>query len=44
MILVRKILTLTEQKLAREIFDKTWAGTSGTEITPNLLKAMVHSG
>ena len=44
MILVRKILTLTEQKLAREIFDKTWAGTSGTEITPNLLQAMVHSG
>ena len=44
MILIRKILTLTEQKLAREIFDKTWAGTSGTEITPNLLQAMVHSG
>ncbi|ASY13840.1 acetyltransferase [Candidatus Nanopelagicus hibericus] len=44
MILIRKILTLTEQKLARDIFDKTWAGTSGTEITPNLLQAMVNSG
>ena len=37
-------MTSTEQKLARDIFDKTWAGTSGTEITPNLLQAMVHSG
>jgi predicted GNAT superfamily acetyltransferase len=44
MILIRKILTLTEQKLARDLFDKTWEGTSGTEITPNLLQAMVHSG
>jgi predicted GNAT superfamily acetyltransferase len=26
------------------IFDKTWAMDSGTEITPNLLQAMVHSG
>jgi len=38
------ILTLNEQKLARKIFDKTWVGASGTEITPNLLQAMVHSG
>jgi predicted GNAT superfamily acetyltransferase len=36
--------SLIEQKLAREIFDKTWAVNSGTEITPNLLQAMVHSG
>ena len=44
MILIRMILTLNEQKLARKIFDKTWVGASGTEITPNLLQAMVHSG
>ncbi len=33
-----------QQKIAREIFDKTWAICSGTEITSNLLQAMVHSG
>ena len=26
------------------IFDKTWAMDAGTEITPNLLQAMIHSG
>lgn len=26
------------------VFDKTWAMDSGTEITPNLLQALVHSG
>ena len=26
------------------VFDKTWAMDAGTEITPNLLQAMVHSG
>ena len=29
---------------ARAIFDETWKVKSGTEITPNLLQAMVHSG
>jgi predicted GNAT superfamily acetyltransferase len=29
---------------ARKIFDLTWAMDAGTEITPNLLQAMVHSG
>ena len=29
---------------ARKIFDLTWAMAAGTEITPNLLQAMVHSG
>ena len=33
-----------QQKAARDIFDKTWAMELGTEITPNLLQAMVHSG
>ena len=41
---VRKLETLTDQTLGRDIFDKTWAMDSGTEITPNLLQAMVHSG
>ena len=41
---IHPILTLNRQYLAREIFDKTWALDNGTEITPNLLQAMVHSG
>jgi predicted GNAT superfamily acetyltransferase len=41
---VRKLETLTDQTLGREIFDKTWSMNAGTEITPNLLQAMVHSG
>ena len=41
---VRRLDTLTDQTLGRQIFDKTWAMDSGTEITPNLLQAMVHSG
>ena len=42
-----KILELTlhvEQSVARDIFDLTWSMDTGTEITPNLLQAMVHSG
>ncbi len=41
---VDNFLTLSEQNQARWIFDQTWAVHSGTEITPNLLQAMVHSG
>jgi len=41
---VRRLETLTDQTLGRQIFDQTWAMDSGTEITPNLLQAMVHSG
>ena len=41
---VDHLKNLSQQGLARKIFDKTWAMTSGTEITPNLLQAMVHSG
>jgi len=33
-----------QQNQAREIFDRTWALDNGTEITPNLLQAMIHSG
>jgi len=41
---ISRLKSLSEQNLAREIFDKTWAMNAGTEITPNLLQAMVHSG
>lgn len=41
---VRRLETLTDQTLGRQIFDQTWAMDSGTEMTPNLLQAMVHSG
>jgi predicted GNAT superfamily acetyltransferase len=33
-----------DQDSARRIFDITWSMDAGTEITPNLLQAMVHSG
>jgi predicted GNAT superfamily acetyltransferase len=41
---IKKLVSITEQSEARKVFDKTWAMESGTEITPNLLKAMVHGG
>lgn len=41
---IRPLTSLADQGLGRMIFDKTWAMDSGTEITPNLLQAMVHSG
>ena len=41
---VRRLETLLDQTLGRQIFDETWVMDSGTEITPNLLQAMVHSG
>jgi len=41
---VKKLNDLFEQNLARKIFDKTWLKNSGTEITSNLLQAMVHNG
>jgi len=42
---VKELITLDEQRLAREVFDEIWPLEGmGTEITPNLLQAMVHSG
>ncbi len=35
---------LPRQRLARELFDVVWPGDEGTQITPNLLQAMVHNG
>ncbi|MEN9915456.1 MAG: hypothetical protein RL725_131 [Actinomycetota bacterium] len=41
---IRALTSLADQELGRMVFDKTWAMDAGTEITPNLLQAMVHSG
>ena len=41
---IKNLVSITEQSEARKVFDKTWTMESGTEITPNLLKAMVHGG
>jgi predicted GNAT superfamily acetyltransferase len=38
------LFEIQSQELARKVFDRTWAMDIGTEITPNLLQAMVHSG
>jgi predicted GNAT superfamily acetyltransferase len=41
---IRLLLSIEEQSMGRAVFDHTWAMDAGTEITPNLLQAMVHSG
>jgi len=41
---IRQLESLSDQNLGRDVFDLTWAMDTGTEITPNLLHAMVHSG
>ena len=41
---IRPLLTIDDQSMGRAVFDHTWAMDAGTEITPNLLQAMVHSG
>ena len=41
---INQLLSLEDLNIARDIFDITWALDNGTEITPNLLQAMVHSG
>ena len=41
---IQPLISEPQQKIAREIFDKTWAIYNGTEITSNLLQAMIHSG
>ena len=43
-ITIKQLENLKDQNISRVIFDQTWAMDSGTEITPNLLQAMVHSG
>jgi len=44
LIQVRELCDNEEQECARKIFDLTWLMHTSTEITPNLLQAMVHSG
>jgi predicted GNAT superfamily acetyltransferase len=41
---IQSLSTTAELNQARVIFDSTWSKDFGTEITPNLLQAMVHSG
>jgi predicted GNAT superfamily acetyltransferase len=41
---VQKLIDFQNFESARLIFDITWSMDAGTEITPNLLQAMVHSG
>ena len=41
---VQGLESFTDQTIGRQIFDQTWAMDAGTEITPNLLQAMMHSG
>ena len=41
---IKSFSTTAELNQARKIFDSTWSKDFGTEITPNLLQAMVHSG
>ena len=44
LIQVRSLDNFQDQDSARKIFDLTWSMDAGTEITPNLLQAMIHSG
>lgn len=40
---VRELIALSDQAIAREIFDRVWPG-EGTQITPNLMQALSHNG
>jgi predicted GNAT superfamily acetyltransferase len=44
LVVVHKLKNYQDQESARKIFDETWSMDAGSEITPNLLQAMVHSG
>jgi predicted GNAT superfamily acetyltransferase len=43
-VVINELSTFPELTEARAIFDSVWLMDTGTEITPNLLQAMVHSG
>ena len=43
-VVLKQCQTLEGMNKCRMLFDLTWKNVSGTEITPNLLQAMVHSG
>ena len=44
MITIKNLKSIQNHLSARILFDSTWTIDSGTEITSNLLQAMVHSG
>lgn len=41
---IRILDSVEEQNFARQIFDEVWPTDEGTQITANLLQAMVHNG
>ena len=42
---VKELITIDEQSMARAIFDEVWPVMGGgTEVTPNLMQALVHNG
>jgi len=41
---IKSLKSFSEINLSRDLFDAVWNLESSTEITPNLLKAMIHSG
>lgn len=41
---IRNLQGVIEQDYARQIFDEVWPTDEGTQITANLLQAMVHNG
>jgi predicted GNAT superfamily acetyltransferase len=42
---VKMLITIEEQAMGRGVFDQTWPVMGGgTEITPNLMQALVHNG
>jgi len=41
---LRILAGVEQQNLAREIFDEVWPSDEGTQITANLLQALVHNG
>jgi predicted GNAT superfamily acetyltransferase len=43
-VVINELATFPQLSAARLIFDSVWSMDAGTEITPNLLQAMVHSG
>lgn len=42
--MIRKLESNADQHLARQVFDRTCVLDFGSEISPNLLQALVHSG
>ena len=41
---IRILVGVKEQNFAREIFDDVWPSDEGSQITANLIQAMVHNG